>query len=58
MERASEFERFYQCLTCKYTKRCKLDDDAEDERGLCKGYCMDVKIARDFADIGVVKKGD
>lgn len=38
MKRASDNERFYQCLTCKFTESCELDEKAEDERGLCKAY--------------------
>lgn len=36
--KASDKERFYQCLTCKFTEVCNLDEKAEDERGLCKKY--------------------
>ena len=43
-EKASDKERFYQCLTCVYTEICNLDEKAEDERGLCKQYLLDKNI--------------
>ena len=39
--RASDKERFYQCLTCQHISACNLDEDAENERGLCKEYRID-----------------
>lgn len=36
--RASDNERLYQCLTCKYTEICTYDETVEDERGLCTKY--------------------
>ena len=41
MLRASDGERFYQCLTCVYIEICNLDEKSEDERGMCKEYCPD-----------------
>ena len=41
MLRASDGERFYQCLTCLHTESCTLDEKSEDERGMCKEYCVD-----------------
>lgn len=41
MVRASDKERFYQCLTCLHIENCNLDEKSEDERGLCKEYCVD-----------------
>lgn len=38
MERASDTERFYQCLTCLHIESCNLDEKAEDKRGMCKKY--------------------
>ncbi len=49
MDRASDKERMYQCLTCVYTEICNLDENAEDERGLCKEYRMNEAIARKLA---------
>lgn len=37
-EKASDEERFYQCLNCLYIKDCNLDEKAEDKRGMCKKY--------------------
>lgn len=31
-ERASDAERFYQCLTCAYIESCNLDEKSEDGR--------------------------
>ena len=39
--RASDKERFYQCLTCIDLENCNLDEKSEDERGLCKEYRID-----------------
>lgn len=39
--RASDKERFYQCLTCLHLENCNLDEKSEDERGLCKEYRID-----------------
>lgn len=36
MVRASDEERFYQCLTCQHISDCNLDEDAENERGCAK----------------------
>lgn len=41
MVRASDKERFYQCLTCLHLENCNLDEKSEDERGLCKEYRID-----------------
>lgn len=46
MDRASDNERLYQCLTCKFTEICDLDEKAEDERGLCKEYQKSEQIIR------------
>ena len=46
MERASSKERFYQCLTCLYTEICDLDEDTEDERGLCKEYGRNEEVIK------------
>lgn len=37
-EKASDEERFYQCLNCLYIEDCNLDEKAEDKRGMCKKY--------------------
>lgn len=49
MDRASDEERMFQCLTCLFTEICNLDESAEDERGLCKEYQINETIARKFA---------
>lgn len=41
MARASDKERFYQCLTCLHLENCNLDEKSEDKRGLCKEYRID-----------------
>lgn len=41
MVRASDEERFYQCLTCLHIESCNLDEESEDERGMCKEYIID-----------------
>mgnify|MGYP003312863266 CR=1 FL=1 len=51
MDRASDEERMFQCLTCQHTEICNLDEEAEDERGMCKEYQMDVKVAMRLAGI-------
>ena len=44
MKRASDTERFYQCLTCVCIESCNLDEKSEDERGMCKEYCVDKNV--------------
>lgn len=50
MRRASDIERFYQCLTCVYIESCNLDEKSEDERGMCKEYCVDKNVEKDMLD--------
>lgn len=44
MDRASDEERMFQCLTCQHIDICELDEEAEDEQGMCKEYRMDTKV--------------
>lgn len=53
MDRASNKERFLQCLTCKYTELCTLDEKAEDERGLCKEYVKSEEITGKLRKLGM-----
>ena len=46
MERASDTERFYQCLTCLHIESCNLDEESEDERGMCGQYSVDKNIEK------------
>lgn len=41
-----ERERLYQCLTCRFTEICNLDESAEDDRGMCKQYQKDESIEK------------
>lgn len=44
--RASDEERFYQCLTCLHIESCNLDEESEDERGMCGQYSVDKNIEK------------
>ena len=55
MDRASNKERLYQCLTCKYTEVCTLDEEAEDRRGLCKTYEKSEEITAKCRERGTFK---
>lgn len=57
MDRASNEERLCQCLTCRYTEICNLDEDSEDERGLCKEYRADEGIVRALINIKESEEG-
>jgi hypothetical protein len=46
MVRASDEERFYQCLTCLHIESCNLDEESEDERGMCRQYSVDKNIEK------------
>lgn len=46
MVRASDEERFYQCLTCLHIESCNLDEESEDERGMCGQYSVDKNIEK------------
>ena len=46
MERASDTERFYQCLTCLHIESCNLDEKSEDEKGMCRQYSVDKNIEK------------
>lgn len=41
MERASDIERFFQCLTCCHIENCNLDEKAEDKRGMCTEHSLE-----------------
>lgn len=53
MDRASNKERFLQCLTCEYTESCTLDEKAEDERGLCKEYVKSEEVTGKLRELGM-----
>lgn len=46
MKRASDTERFYQCLTCLHIESCNLDEESEDERGMYRQYSVDKNIEK------------
>lgn len=43
---ASDIERLCQCLTCDFTEICNLDENAEDDRGMCKQYRKNESISK------------
>lgn len=49
--RAGDRERIFQCFTCKFTEICNLDENAEDERGLCKQYRKNEYIAQKISKL-------
>ena len=50
MERASDTERFYQCLTCLHIESCNLDEESEDERGMCGQFSVDKNIEKKITE--------
>lgn len=49
--RASDEERFYQCLTCLHIESCNLDEESEDERGMCGQYSVDKNIEKNYRTV-------
>ncbi len=47
-------KRFSQCFNCKKLDTCSLEEEAEDENGLCKFYDElphDYKATKDFGEL-------
>ena len=47
-------KRFSQCFNCKNLDTCTLEEEAEDENGLCKFYDElpdDYEVAKSFGEL-------
>ncbi len=45
-EKASDEERFYQCLNCLYIEDCNLDEKTEDKRGMCTRHSFEYELKK------------